>query len=88
MGLPTVAVSTPEIDQFAEVVSVNQTRDDFLRSLRAALATPSSDAAIRRRMQSVEAVSWEARVDGLLTHIDTLLQGRENGSRNLEAIAR
>jgi glycosyltransferase involved in cell wall biosynthesis len=88
MGLPTVAVSTPEIDQFAEVVSVNQTRDDFLRSLRAALATRSSDEAIRRRMQAVEAVSWEARVAGLLTHIDTLLHGRDNGSRNLEAVAR
>jgi glycosyltransferase involved in cell wall biosynthesis len=88
MGLPTIAVSTPEIDQFAEVVSVNRTREDFLRSLRAALSTGSTADGIRRRMQAVEAVSWEARVAGLLAHIDTLMLERHNGSRNLEAIAR
>ena len=88
MGLPTVSVSTPEIDQFADVVSVNRTREDFLCSLRSALATPSTDDAIRRRMRAVADVSWESRVAGLLTHIDTLIQQRDNGSRNLEAIAR
>jgi glycosyltransferase involved in cell wall biosynthesis len=88
MGLPSVSVSTPEIDQFADVVSVNRTREDFLRSLRSALATRSTDDAIRRRMRAVEDVSWESRVAGLLTHIDTLIHQRDNGSRNLEAIAR
>jgi len=76
MGLPTVAVSTPEIDKFADVVSVAATREAFLDALVAALAARPEPAAIQRRMDAVKDVSWTTRVDELLNNVTALLQER------------
>jgi glycosyltransferase involved in cell wall biosynthesis len=76
MGLPTVAVSTPEIDKFAGVVSVTRTREEFLAALVATLAAGSDPALIRRRMDAVKDVSWATRVDELLVSVQSLLVER------------
>ena len=76
MGLPIVSVSTPEIDQFAHVVHVTRSRDEFLAGVRAALERPPSPDDIARRMAAVADVSWQAKVSGLLDHVQTLLRER------------
>jgi glycosyltransferase involved in cell wall biosynthesis len=76
MGLPIVSVSTPEIDQFADVVNVTRSRDEFLGGVRAALERPRDPAQIARRMSAVADVSWQAKVNGLLDHVHTLLRDR------------
>jgi glycosyltransferase involved in cell wall biosynthesis len=76
MGLPTVAVSTPEIDKFAGVVSVTRTREEFLAALVATLAAGSDPELIRRRMDAVKDVSWATRVDELLVSVQSLLVER------------
>ena len=73
MGLPIVSVSTPEIDRFAPVVSIAPTADEFIGAVRKALDTPKREADAHRRMQFVAEASWEARVAGLLPHIDRIL---------------
>ena len=76
MGLPVVSVSTPEIDQFAGVVSVTHSRQAFLAALKQTLNTPRDANLVRRRMDAVRDVSWESRVDGLIPHLISILGSR------------
>ena len=62
MGKPIVSVSTPEIDKYADVVAVAQSREEYLAKLDAALANPSSSMETRMRMQRVAAESWDSRL--------------------------
>jgi glycosyltransferase involved in cell wall biosynthesis len=66
MGKPVVSVSTPEIDKYADVVSIARSREDFLAQLDAALARPSSTIDIERRMRRVAGESWDSRMEGIL----------------------
>jgi glycosyltransferase involved in cell wall biosynthesis len=66
MGKPVVSVSTPEIDKFADVVEIAQSRDEFLQKLDNVLAQPSVPAEVQRRMDRVAASSWDARVQEVL----------------------
>src|SRR5262249_16807268 len=51
MGKPIVAVRTPEIAQFEDVVRIADTREEFLEHLDSVLANPDSPAEIERRMK-------------------------------------
>jgi glycosyltransferase involved in cell wall biosynthesis len=73
MGLPTVSVSTPEIDQFVDVVAVAATREEFRQALVDAVARGSDETAIARRMDRARATTWHARVDQLLPHVERVL---------------
>lgn len=66
MGKPTVSVSTPEIDKYADVVSIARSPEEFLARLDEALARPDGPDAIQRRMDRVRAESWGARLDRVL----------------------
>jgi len=75
MGKPVVAVSTPEIEKFADIVSIAGTREEFLAHLDAAVAQPPTKEGIRRRMERVASSSWNARLTEVLNvvnrHLDT-----------------
>lgn len=60
-GKPVVTVSTPEIDRFADVVSIADSAENFIARVDEALREDDPQAATRRR-RSVADSSWEARV--------------------------
>jgi len=68
-GKPVVSVSTPEIDRFGHVAYLANTHQEFLNRIDAALAEDC--AALRdRRMQSVSAMTWDARVGQALSQVE------------------
>ena len=66
MGKPIVAVRTPEIAQFADVVRIADTREEFLAHLDSVLTNPDSPAEIERRLDRVAESSWETRIRSVL----------------------
>jgi glycosyltransferase involved in cell wall biosynthesis len=66
MGKPIVSVSTPEIDKYAEVVEIANSREEFLRKLDAVFLTRPGDQDIQRRMKRVASESWDARLTEVL----------------------
>lgn len=80
MGLPVVAVSTPEIDGFRDVVTVAQTRGEFLTGIRRALGEGHGPAAIERRFEAVRDASWRARLERLQPALVAALQSRRERS--------
>jgi glycosyltransferase involved in cell wall biosynthesis len=73
-GKPVVAVSAPEIDQFADCVRIATTPAAFLREIDDALA---NDSAIdrERRLRAVGGMSWDARIQEVVRVVeDKLLQ--------------
>jgi glycosyltransferase involved in cell wall biosynthesis len=75
MGKPVVAVSTPEIDKYADVVAIVRSREEFLANLDAALARPSSPDEIARRMARVADESWDSRLQQVLSIVTHKLSG-------------
>jgi glycosyltransferase involved in cell wall biosynthesis len=65
MGKPVVAVSTPEIDKFSDVVEIARTPQEFLARLDAAVADRDPARAAARMRRAAE-VSWDARVEQAL----------------------
>jgi glycosyltransferase involved in cell wall biosynthesis len=61
-GKPIVSVSTPEIDRYSDVVQVATSRDEFLRAIDDALAKPTSQDDVRRRMERVRSETWDSRL--------------------------
>ncbi|MDR3622499.1 MAG: glycosyltransferase [Paludisphaera borealis] len=78
MGKPIVAVSTPEIDKFADVVKIAHSREEFLARLDEVLARPSSADEARRRMDRVASLSWEARRREILDVVENHLDARRD----------
>jgi glycosyltransferase involved in cell wall biosynthesis len=74
VGKPVVAVATPEIEKYADVVRVAHSREDFLAHLDAAVADRSPDEA-RRRVARVAPESWDARLRSVLDVVERQLQG-------------
>ena len=65
MGKPVVAVSTPEIDKFSDVVEIARTPQEFLNRLDAAVEDRDPARAAARMRRAAE-VSWDARVEQAL----------------------
>lgn len=87
MGLPTVAVSTPEIDKFGDVVSIARTREAFLEALMSALASGRDAALVEQRMAAIRQDSWETRVTGLLRLVSETLAERKAASVSRHRLA-
>jgi glycosyltransferase involved in cell wall biosynthesis len=79
MGLPIVAVSTPEIDKFAHVVAIARTREAFRDAVVAALAQPPSAAAVEQRQAVAREGTWSARVDEIWRRLQTILDEKSVG---------
>jgi glycosyltransferase involved in cell wall biosynthesis len=78
MGKPIVAVSTPEIDKFADVVAIARSSEEFLQKLDEVLARPSTPEEIRRRMDRVASLSWDARRREILEVVNSHLEASRN----------
>lgn len=59
-GKPVVSVPTPEVDRFSAVLSVAESREDFLAAVEAALRDETPDR-VGLRMAAVREMSWEHR---------------------------
>ena len=77
-GKPIVAVSTPEIDCFADCVRIARTPDDFLREIEEALAH-DSPADRARRIEATRGMTWEDRMREVTIVVEEALQ--RNASR-------
>lgn len=75
-GRPVVSTWLPEIDMFSPVMSLVHDRTQFLPAIEQALA---EDPAQNReaRLAAVRATSWDARVESILTAVETAL-GRKS----------
>jgi glycosyltransferase involved in cell wall biosynthesis len=68
-GKPVVAVETPQVKKFADVVEVAASREEFLARLDRVIGSPPNPEEVARRMARVVGSGWAARVDAV---IDTL----------------
>lgn len=67
MGKPIVAVSTPEIEKFGDVVRIGRSAEEFLRHLDEAIANGTDADAVRARIARVAPSTWEARTEAALS---------------------
>jgi glycosyltransferase involved in cell wall biosynthesis len=83
LGKPVVSVSTPEIDKFADVVAIAESREEFLGELDRVLSEPARAAEIQRRMERVAGSGWETRVQEVLGVVRERVQAQreERGVR-------
>jgi glycosyltransferase involved in cell wall biosynthesis len=65
MGKPVVSVRTPEIEKYADVVEIADSREDFLLLLDKVLSGAQSADAIHERMKRVASESWENRLQAV-----------------------
>jgi glycosyltransferase involved in cell wall biosynthesis len=73
MGIPIVSVATPEIDQFASLVSIARRREDFAGLVSSALGAPRDEKAVAARMAAARSMSWQSRVDEIVRTLDARL---------------
>jgi glycosyltransferase involved in cell wall biosynthesis len=76
MGRPIVSVSTPEIDRFAEVVSIARTREEFLAALDRAVEVGLSPEQVRRHTALAATMTWNARLEAVAAHLSAALAVR------------
>ncbi len=60
MGKPIVSVSTPEVDHFAEFVSIARSREEFLEKLDRAISQGLSPEQVERQTQFASTMTWDA----------------------------
>jgi glycosyltransferase involved in cell wall biosynthesis len=75
-GKPVVSVTTPETANFADVVALADTPEDFLAAIERVLAEDCEDLR-RKRMDRVRPLSWDARFDATVRAIDDLLREKK-----------
>jgi len=71
-GKPVVSVSTEEVERFAAVLYVADTRGDFLAALERAIHEDSVERSAARR-EAVAAMSWDARVSEIAEVVNKAL---------------
>jgi glycosyltransferase involved in cell wall biosynthesis len=76
MGKPVIAVSTPEIDQFADVVSIARSPGEFLDKLDEAVKNADTPAESARRLARVAPQSWEACVSRAWQRVTSAIEAR------------
>jgi glycosyltransferase involved in cell wall biosynthesis len=81
MGKPIVSVSTPEIDKYADVVEVANSREEFLAKLDAVLSQPPCPLATRARMERVASEGWDARLREVLAVVEQQLNPEAGTAR-------
>lgn len=79
-GKPVVTVRTPEVDRFAEVVSIADTNEEYLTAIEKALLEVDPLAS-QRRMTAVHAMSWDQRVTETLKIVREVLAVKAPASK-------
>jgi len=62
MAKPIVTISTPEIDQFADLVTIADGEDEWEAAIAAALVEPDPEERIARQIAAAEAMTWDRRL--------------------------
>ncbi len=75
MGKPIVSVSTPEIDLFADFISIARSREEFLAGLDRAISPGLSAAQVSRQTQFASTMTWDAAFQRVLSQFDARLKG-------------
>jgi glycosyltransferase involved in cell wall biosynthesis len=65
-GKPVVAVDTPQMRKFADVVEVTRDRAEFLAALDRVLRSPPDPEETARRIARVAGSGWAARADAVV----------------------
>lgn len=76
-GKPVVAVSTPEIDRFADCVRVATDAADFVSKIEEALGGDSPEQQASR-MNAVRAMTWDARVEETVAAVEQALRRKND----------
>jgi len=76
-GKPVVAVSAPEIDQFADYVHIARSPEEFLGCIEDALANDSA-ADRARRIEAVAGMSWEVRMQKVVEIVESKIRQKES----------
>lgn len=77
-GLPVVAADVPGARQFAEVLSMASTIEEWERAIGAALAADNAEVRAARRV-AVAPHSWDARVETLSQFLNAALESSGDG---------
>ena len=83
MGKPVIAVSTPEIDKYADVVDVVRSHEEFLSKLDALLSGLSRVPEVERRIGRVAGESWDSRLREVLGIVDRHWQAKQVPERKV-----
>ncbi len=67
MGKPVVSVSIPEIDRFEGDICIARSAEEFEAGLAHAIATSDDPTEVKKRMDTVSELSWDARVARVLS---------------------
>lgn len=81
-GKPVVAVETPQVNKFADVVEVAGSREEFLARLDKVIGTPPTPDEVARRMARVTGSSWTARAEAVIDTLRTEVAAARPGHRN------
>jgi glycosyltransferase involved in cell wall biosynthesis len=65
MGKPVISIRTPEIEKYADVVAIADSREEFLSRLDEALSAADPVGEAQRRMSRVTPESWENRLQAV-----------------------
>lgn len=71
-GKPVISVLTPDIEPFRHAVRIASTPGEFLAQIEAALAGEGPEAR-QQRQQAVSGLSWDARVEEILSVVRSRL---------------
>jgi glycosyltransferase involved in cell wall biosynthesis len=74
MGKPIVSVSTPEIDQFGDVVAIAHSPEEFLSRLDAVVDRGDLPQDSARRRARVRSMSWKSRVEAVWACVSDRLE--------------
>jgi len=78
-GKPVVSTRNPEIEKFAHVVAIADTREQFLAACESALANDTPVAATDR-IATIADQSWDARVEAVLARVAEKMDSRARGA--------
>ena len=83
-GLPVVSTRVGNMEQFASLVRIGDTREAFVKEVEACLAEGGTQRWHEERKRFLRANSWERRVEQVWSLIETKLSptGRETGTRS------
>jgi glycosyltransferase involved in cell wall biosynthesis len=74
-GKPVVSVSSREVERFRGVVRIANGHEAFLKEIDDALANDTAEAR-EARLKMVSTMSWDARVDEVMTQVEATMAGR------------
>lgn len=76
IGIPIVATSIPNIDEFRESIYIADNKEKFEQGIKQFLQEGSPNLSITQREKLLSTIDWKNRVENILSKIDTHLNKR------------